>query len=188
MDQSELLKFIAELFDKLGINYMVVGSYASMYYGEMRNTNDIDVVADLAPEHISGLLEGLPSPAFYVSGDAIREAVRDKSQFNIIHAESMSKIDVYLTKPDDYSRAALADSLKVSAFGREIRIARPEHVILNKLKFYREGGSEKHLRDIASMLKLSGNKIDLALVNDGAGKTGLGEIWRDFLKKYQDKA
>jgi hypothetical protein len=187
MDQTELLKYAADLFERLGIKYMVVGSYASIAYGEMRSTNDIDMVADLESKHIPKLIENLPSPQFYVTEESIREAIRYRSQFNIIHAESMSKVDVYVPKQDQFSKIELSDRMKVNAFGMEFFIARPEYVILKKLEYYQEGQSEKHLRDIASMLKVSGAKIDLKVIDEWAAKIGLKETWEDFFNKYQNK-
>jgi len=187
MDQIDLLKFVAELFERLGINYMLVGSYASMYFGEMRNTNDIDIVADLESKHILKFIESFPSPQFYISEEAMKEAIKDRGQFNIIHPESRSKIDVIIPKQDQFSRLELANRMKVNAFGYEIFVARPEYVILKKLEYYQEGESEKHLRDIASMLRFSSSKMDFNLISEWAKKLSLAETWKDFLKKYQIK-
>jgi hypothetical protein len=60
--------------------------------------------------------------------------------------------------------------------------ARPEDVILGKLRYYREGGSEKHLRDIAGILKVSGEAVDRAYVTQWAEEMGLSEIWQGILK------
>jgi hypothetical protein len=51
----------------------------------------------------------------------------------------------------------------------------PEDVILMKLKFYKEGGSDKHLRDIASMMKISGDEMEKGYLEEWAGKLGVSE-------------
>lgn len=51
-------------------------------------------------------------------------------------------------------------------------------MILAKLEFYREGHSEKHLRDIRGMLAVSGPEIDCALLDGATSALGLTEQWR----------
>jgi len=187
MEQIDLLKLIAEVFERLGIKYMVVGSYASMYYSETRNTNDIDVLADLKFEQIQAFSQNFPAGEFYLSEEAIKEALKYNSQFNIIHPESGSKIDVIIPKQDMFSQLELGSRIKVEAFGVSVYVAKPEYVILKKLEYYQEGESEKHLRDIASMFRCSGDRIDLILIDQWADKLGVREIWKDFLEKYKIK-
>lgn len=79
MELHELLKHIANTFESIGIQYLITGSIASIFYGEPRFTNDIDVVADIREEHISALLKHFPEGEFYLSGDAIRDESRVKS-------------------------------------------------------------------------------------------------------------
>ena len=96
MGPYELLEFIVRIFEKLQIPYLVTGSVAAMAYGEPRLTNDIDIVTGIDATHISGLLAELPRDQFYVSDDTIRDAIRYKTQFNIIHPASGLKIDVVI--------------------------------------------------------------------------------------------
>ena len=76
MELQELLKHLINAFESLGIKYFVTGSMASIFYGEPRFTNDIDVVADIREEHIPELLKSFPEGEFYLSEDAIRDAIR----------------------------------------------------------------------------------------------------------------
>ncbi len=85
MGPYELLGNIVMILERLQIPYIVTGSIASMAYGEPRLTNDIDIVADVEEKHIAGLLEAFPPNEFYISEEMIRDAIRRKSQFNIIH-------------------------------------------------------------------------------------------------------
>ncbi len=94
MEPYDLLKYMITAFEKLKIRYFITGSIASMFYGEPRFTNDIDVVADIREEHISGLLRLFPEKEFYLSDDSIRDAIKNQYQFNIIHPSSGLKIDV----------------------------------------------------------------------------------------------
>jgi len=83
--------------DRLALEYMIVGSHASIYYGEPRFTQDVDVVVELTPPALPGFLEQFPSADFYVSEETARDAVAQRGQFNIIHGASGVKIDVFIT-------------------------------------------------------------------------------------------
>ena len=75
MTQAELLRHLVESLEELGIDYMIVGSHASIYYGEPRFTQDVDVVVELTPSALPGFLSRFPPAEFYVSEDAARDAV-----------------------------------------------------------------------------------------------------------------
>jgi hypothetical protein len=184
MEQSDLLRYVAEVFERLGLRYFVTGSTASIFYGEPRLTNDIDVVLDLPPDRVGALLAAFPPQDFYFSADAARAAVAQRSQFNIIHPESGLKVDVMIAKdtPFDHSRLARAARLRLGP-DYEATFASPEDVIIKKMEFFREGGSEKHLRDIASMLKISGSQIDCTYIARWAHDLGLDEIWMTIQEK-----
>jgi hypothetical protein len=62
-------------------------------------------------------------------------------------------------------------------------VASPEDVIIGKMLYYREGGSEKHLRDITGILKVSGDQVDRAYVARWAAELGVTEIWQAVLRR-----
>ncbi len=187
MELYELLAQVVETFERLHIPYLVTGSMASMAYGEPRLTNDIDVVAGIREADIPDLLTAFPAHEFYLSEDAIREAIRAKRQFNIIHPASGLKVDVIIRKetPFDRSRFARARTIR-PAESYEAAFASAEDVILKKMEFYREGGSEKHLRDITGMLKVSGDEIDRAYIAEWADRLGLRGIWDMIRRRLEE--
>ena len=106
MGPFELLQKIVEVFETLEIPYLVTGSVASMAYGEPRLTNDIDIVADIQPAYISGLVAAFPAEEFYIDEEMIKDAIREIGQFNIIHPGSGLKVDIIIKRntPFDQSR------------------------------------------------------------------------------------
>ena len=62
--------------------------------------------------------------------------------------------------------------------GEPIIIAPPEYVIVRKLEYFREGRSEKHLRDIRAMLAVSGEQLDRTILNEWIQRQGLESEWR----------
>jgi len=178
MEQSELLRYFTTVLEQLGLRYFVTGSVATIFFGEPRFTNDIDIVVDLPEPQISGFCMAFPSADFYLSEEAVRSAVSRKSQFNVIHPASGLKVDVMVPREDAFNRSRFARVKHVRpAPDYDAVFASPEDVILKKLEYYREGRSEKHLRDIAGILKVSGKQIDLTYVNDWSSRLGLTDVW-----------
>jgi hypothetical protein len=179
MGPYELLQRIIEALDRLGISYLVTGSVAAMAYGEPRLTNDIDIVAAITDRHIAGLIAAFPPEEFYISEEMIRDAIRHHLQFNIIHPSSGLKIDIILRKdtPFDDSRFSRIRRIR-PAESYTASFAAPEDIIIMKMQYYRDGGSEKHLRDIAGILKVSLHEVNKSYIADWARRLGLEEIWK----------
>ena len=184
MTQAELLRYLVDVLGALGVEYMIGGSQASMYYGEPRLTRDVDVVVALRLEHIPTLLGRFPADEFYVDEDAAREAVQTSGQFNIIHPGSGLKIDVYVNPDTPYDRSRLARRQKLPLLaGVDAYFARAEDVILYKLLYYRQGESELHLRDVRGILRVSGPDLDQEYVAVWADRLGLRTIWEQIRRQ-----
>ncbi|MGQ0633154.1 MAG: hypothetical protein ACT4QC_00975 [Planctomycetaceae bacterium] len=186
MEQADLVKYAIGVLEQLRIPYLIVGSLASGAYGEPRYTADIDIVVDLEAEKIEPLCDAFPTPEFYVSRDAALDAVRRRRQFNVIHTVSANKIDFMISRRDAWSQQQLARRRREQVFeGIEGFTASPEDIIISKMNYYREGGSEKHTRDITGMLKVSGDRIDREYIADWAGQLELTEIWTTILARLE---
>ena len=171
-----------EKLNGLRMRYMVTGSVAATMYGEPRLTHDIDVVVVLERPQISALRQAFPEQEFYCpSAEVITlEASRaQRGHFNIIHRKSGNKADVFLSVNDAFPAWGLARATILKTDGSQFFVAPPEYVIVRKLEYYREGGSQKHLRDIRSMLELSGKVIDHAELERQILARGLREAWDD---------
>lgn len=184
MGQSELLRYAVERFEKLGLRYFVTGSVVTVFYGEPRFTHDIDIVAAVTPDQVARLCREFPAPEFYVSEEAAREAAINQGQFNIIHPASGLKIDVIVPANSSFNSSRFARATLVSAAPEyQACFASPEDAIIKKMEYYREGGSEKHLRDITGVLKVSGDRIDRAYIAQWADQLGLTSIWTAVLAR-----
>lgn len=178
MEQSKLMRLVIHVLETLGIPYMITGSQASAYYGEPRFTRDIDIVADIKPGQVDAFAACFPLNEFYCDKDMINEEIMTRGQFNIIHAGSGLKIDIILTKQTEFSRSEFLRRRRSAVFpDQEGAFASPEDVIVKKMEFYKEGGSEKHLRDITGILKISGEELDMKYIEEWAKRLGLMEIW-----------
>jgi hypothetical protein len=186
MGPFELLERVVQALESLKISYLVTGSVAAMAYGEPRLTNDIDIVAGVEEGHIRGLLEAFPEDEFYIRADMIRQAIGQPGQFNIIHPASGLKVDVIIRRDTPFDQSRFSRKRLISpAESYQASFASPEDVILKKMEYYREGGSEKHLRDITGILKVSGEDIDRAYTALWADRLGLVEIWEAVLRRLE---
>lgn len=187
MEQSELMSLIIKAFESLKIPYMITGSQASAYYGEPRFTRDIDIVTELKEEHVddfSGVFQG---NEFYCDKDMIKAEIKRRGQFNIIHSASGLKIDIILTKATPFSKTEFSRrKMGPVSPEQEAYFASPEDVIIKKMDFYREGGSEKHLRDITGILKISSDIIDIDYITKWADSLSLRDIWDAILKRIRE--
>lgn len=183
MDPSELLRHVAGVLERLGFRYLVTGSTATIFFGEPRFTNDIDIVLDLPPARISELCAAFPAEDFYLSEESVRRAVARGGQFNLIHPRSGLKIDFIVATDTPFNRSRFARSRRLTP-GPDFQatFASPEDVILKKMEYYREGHSDKHLRDIAGVFRISGDQIDRVYLEEWIARLGLGEIWQEVLR------
>ena len=181
MPEPELSLLFVRPLNRLGVRYVVSGSVASILYGEPRLTNDVDFVVFLRKGDIPRLQEVFPSPEFYVPPAeviAAEIARAQKGQFNVIHSDTGFKADFYTAGRDELNAWAFRNSRRMEYRGEPIVVAPPECVIVRKLEFLREGGSDKHLRDIRSMLAISGDQLDRAALNEWVARCGLEAEWQ----------
>jgi len=186
MQLADLLLRVTRTLEELGIPYLVTESIATIAYGEPRLTMDVDVVVRLPERAVEQLCSAFPSDEFYVSPDAIRDAIRHSTQFNILHPRSGLKVDVIVANDSDFntSRFSRARTLAVSTSAEAI-FASPEDVILKKLQYYREGGSDKHLRDIAGVIRVMGGELDQGYLAQWARQLQVEDLWAEILRAAQ---
>lgn len=179
---------VAEVFERNQIQYLETGAIASVAYGEPRLTNDIDIVAAIRKEDISGFLKAFPSGEFYVSEEAIKDAIRHQGQFNIIHPSSGLRVDVIIKKDTEFDHSRFNRIRRIQpAETYQANFASPEDVIIKKMEYYKEGGSEKHLRDITGILKVSGEEIDRTYIDQWARRLDLNEIWEAIQERFRER-
>jgi len=156
MDFQKLVVEIAKILDKLRIPYAITGGYAVSIWGRLRATFDIDTIVQLPEIKIKILAEALRkiSKMTYVDEDMMLRAVERKGEFNFIHIESGIKIDFWVLKDNEFSKTQIERRIPYIISGQRVYFVSPEDLILNKLLWHKETGSELQLGDIKSVLKL----------------------------------
>lgn len=185
MQSPDYFEIFIRPLEKSGIRYLVTGSAASIIYGDPRLTHDIDLVVHMREKEVLHLIEAFPEEHFYCPPEEVIriELKREvNAHFNLIHHDTGLKADIYPDRPDEFYAWAFQNRRQLEVVpGLKVWVAPPEYVIVRKLEYYREGKSEKHLKDIASMFLVSGSEIDKVFLEKQVRDLGLLE----FLKKVE---
>lgn len=187
---AELIKLaikMGEIFEQISVPYLIGGSIASSILGEPRATLDIDIVADLKLSHIQALLE-LMTGEFYIDETMIREAIENNSSFNVIHLDSMQKVDIFLLSSQPLAQEEMQrrQQLLINENPEKFAwLASAEDIVLQKLIWYRLGGnvSDRQWRDVLGVLKVQADKIDLNYLNNWAKTLELEELMLQALQQ-----
>jgi len=180
LDQTQVNLLVVRAFETLRIPYFLGGSMASSIHGIYRATADADFVAAVRPDHAEPLT-GLLQPAFYADLEAIRVATTSFRSFNVIHLESMLKVDVFVVSTAPFHlmqmrrrvRQAVTPDSQTTFY-----VASAEDTVLAKLQWYREGGgvSDRQWNDVLGVLKVQGAALDRAYLEEWARELGLTDL------------
>ena len=151
MDELGLIQDVVQRLDRVGLAYMLTGSMAMSFYAEPRMTRAVDLVVEMERADAEGV-HALFEDDYYVSLDAIREAVQHASMFNVIHSESLIKVDLIVRKDEPYRRAEFARRHPVQIDDLEVYLVSKEDLILSKLVWAKDSQSEQQLRDVQNLV------------------------------------
>ncbi len=171
---------VVDVLESLGVRYLIGGSMASAAYGVPRSTMDADVLAELRGEHIEALVSAL-RPEFHVDPESALEAIGRRSSFNVIHLETMFKVDIFISGDTSFELGELTRRVRQRLAAEQPRaayFATPEDTIAAKLQRYRRGGevSERQWRDLGDVLRVQGHALDLELLRSLAEDLGVADL------------
>lgn len=183
----EVTLIVTGIFERLGVPYLIGGSLASTLYGMVRTTQDSDIIAKMLPEHIHPFASALEAD-FFIDREMIAESIQHKSSFNIIHRETMFKVDVFIPRPRPFLDSQLVRVRRQTfLLGTEVsaNFASPEDTILSKLEWYRMGGdvSDHQWRDIIGVLKTKADDIDFEYLRHWGGELKVGDLLESALSQ-----
>lgn len=176
-DQERILKDCIERFERLGIAYMLTGSMAMTEYAMMRMTNDIDIVLEVDSSDATRIIDEF-EPDYYVPHGRVHDAISRKFMFNLLHQETLVKIDCVMRKDDEFQKVAFSHRRKINFSGFDVWIIGKEDLILSKLKWAKNSRSEMQMRDVASMIR---NGYDEDYVRTWAKKLDIEDILEDCI-------
>ena len=151
MNEIDIVRDISQRFEQVGIPYMLTGSLAMNYYAQPRMTRDIDVVIAISPGDVDRVAS-LFRPEYYVSEENIRESLAHESIFNLIHQESVIKVDCIIRKSSEYRKTEFERRQKISILDFTTFIVSKEDLIISKLSWSKDSHSEIQLGDVRNLL------------------------------------
>ena len=184
-EQTQVNLLVVRAFEALRVPYFLGGSMASSVHGIYRATADADFVAGLRPHQAEPLVR-LLQPAFYADLEAIRAAIASFRSFNVIHLDSMLKVDVFVasTAPFHLTQMRRRVLQATAPDGKTtFYVASAEDTVLAKLQWYRDGGgvSDRQWNDVLGVLKVQGAILDRAHLEEWARELGLTDLLRRAL-------
>jgi hypothetical protein len=173
--ELDVLRDISARLEEAGIPYMLTGSLAMSYYTTPRMTRDIDVVAQLTDSDI-GRVVTLFESDYYVSPDAVMQAVRDRSSFNLIEQASVTKVDVFPKKQEPFRDIEFARRRRVTIAGFSTWIVTAEDLIVAKLLWIQLAYSDIQMRDVRMLLQ---TRIDVEYTETWVHRLALDDLWAE---------
>jgi len=179
MSQQELVKLVVEALTELGIDYMMTGSVVSSLQGEPRSSHDVDLVIVMRPDAIAGMVQAFPPPNYFLSEEAIRDALQHRSMFNLLSLNDGEKVDFWILTDEPFDQSRFARKRLANMQGLELQVSAPEDTILMKLRWARmSGGSEKQFTDALRVYEVQGNCLDQDYMNHWAIQLGIEDLWQ----------
>lgn len=166
------------LFDESAVPFIVAGSFASTYYGVPRTTHAIDIVIAPTQDSLTALLARLPESEYYADADVARDALNRSGQFNVIEMATGWKVDLIMRKARPFSIAEFDRRQSATLLGVPVFVATIEDTMVAKLEWAKLGDSERQLRDVAGLLDVHGESIDLVYVQRWIEELQLEPQWQ----------
>lgn len=151
LSDLDILRDVSTKLDSAGIAYMLTGSVAMNHYAMPRMTRDIDFVV-LLDESDAKTIVQLFETDYYVPVATVTRAIARRSMFNLIHNESVFKIDFIVLKAEQYRQEEFARRRQITIDNFQTWIVSREDLILSKLYWAKDSKSEMQLRDVKNLL------------------------------------
>ncbi len=179
MNVAEVFRRITAALDQAGVRYMLTGSFASAYYGVPRSSQDIDLIIEATPAQVQAFIQLLPGGEYYVDLDTALEAQKQRSLFNVIDMLTGWKIDLIFRKSRPFSEEEFGRRKQVVVQGFAIFAASAEDVAVAKLEWAKLAQSQRHIQDVAGILRMSWESLDHAYLEKWIVELGLSTEWTD---------
>lgn len=176
-NELDIVRDVSQRLDGAGIAYMLTGSMAMNYYAQPRMTRDIDLVVAVTATDVD-IVVRLFHPDYYVSREAVSESIAHGSIFNLIHQESVIKVDCIVRKGSPYRLAEFERRQRIAVEDFSTWIASKEDLIISKLFWAKDSSSEMQLRDVKN---LAATGYDKAYVERWTDSLGIHTIWDECM-------
>lgn len=182
---------VIDVLEQLKIPYVVGGSLASSQHGMARATLDSDLIVKLNEINVQPLIEKLQVD-FYADEQMARNAIRNNSSFNLIHLETMFKVDIFIAKEENFENSQIERRVSrpvAKNLERKIYVLSAEDTVLAKLRWYKMGGeqSEQQWRDVVGIIKVQANRLDHDYLRSTAEELRVVDLLTRLLEQTSGK-
>lgn len=176
MVQDNVLLKVLNVVESLGIPYMIVGSFASNYWGRPRNTHDADIVVEILPANATDMSR-LLADEFYAPDFVIEAAAERGDHFNVIHFRTGFKVDFWVRKNTTYEQQCFARRVRVTMFERPVWLTSAEDIILSKLQWYKMSPVlERQLQDVLEVYEIQEAELDHEYLDQWAAQLEVTDL------------
>ncbi len=176
MEDWEIVAQIVSVLETNHIPYAIVGGYSAIYWGRPRFTQDADLVVDLPLQRVAELAQALAGE-FVVSREAMEEAVRQHSEFNLIHQTEVFKTDLWVIAKAPYDQEVLRRRVRGALGKTEAYYQSPEDTILSKLRWCKLSNlSERQFEDALGVYEIQEPTLDQAYLDRWAKTLGVEDL------------
>jgi hypothetical protein len=172
-----LLRSVAAALRDACIPFMLTGSVAGAYHGAGRATMDLDLVIDPDPAQLDAFIAQVAATGAYISAEAAREALAQRTMFNVVDVESGWKVDLIVRKARPFSEEEFRRRHTAEFLGVRLDVATLEDVVLSKLEWAKLGGSARQIEDVRTLLRVRAGELDAEYVRSWVNALGLAEQW-----------
>ena len=148
--ELDVLRLVTSRLEAAQVPYMLTGSLAMAFFTKPRMTRNVDVVVALTAKEVAALAAGF-SKDFQIDIDVVRAAAKAEGFFNAVHLATGTKVNFIVRKSSEYRLAEFERRRRVSFAGVDCWIVSREDLILSKLVWARETGSELQNADIRAL-------------------------------------
>ena len=175
-NEIDIVRDVSQRLDAADIGYMLTGSMAMNYYAQPRMTRDIDVVVALRREDAERMVK-LFSPDYYISCEAVDSSIAQQGMFNLVHNESIIKVDCIIRKQSEYRLNEFSRRQRVKIREFETWVVNKEDLVISKLHWAKDSHSEQQLRDVRNLVATG---CDRAYIEHWTTKLGLDSLWQEI--------
>ena len=183
MSATEVLQHLTQTLARLGIDYMLTGSFASSHYGSSRSTQNFDIIIDASSDQLRALVARLTAENYYAEVGTALEALKNRSMFNLLELSSGWKIDLIIRKARPFSEEEFRRRQRIEFDGVSLFIASAEDVMIAKMEWSKLSESSRQLDDVAAIIQVQGENLDWPYLRKWTASLQLDRQWQEVCKR-----